>query len=88
MLRRSGFWNGSRGKKMDMTTADDLVRAAASVHPGERIPVRRHGTVPRMADEGPAPVAGRPSRMRSVLGAACWLLLLALAIGLIVRFGR
>ena len=73
---------------MDMTTADDLVRAAASVHPGERIPVRRYGDVPRMAQERPAPAAATPSRARRVLGAACWLLLLALAIGLIVRFGH
>ena len=71
-----------------MTTADDLVRARASVEACDPIPIKRFGQVPRMAEEVRAPRAAPPAPLRKVLGAACWFLMIAFAVGLVVRFGH
>jgi hypothetical protein len=80
--------NEPEDEGMAMTTADDLVRARASVEACERIPVRRFGQVPRMAEDRRAQVAHQPAKLRSALGATCWFLMLAFAVGLAVRFGH
>jgi len=71
-----------------MTTADDLARAKASVHDPQPIPVRRYGQVPPPSRRVQAQFAQRPSRLRSALATGGWLLLMALAIGMVVRFGH
>ena len=73
---------------MAMMTADDLVRARASVDGCDPIPIKRFGQVPPMAEEPRAPVAGQPALLRKALGATCWFLMMALAVGLVVRFGH
>lgn len=85
---RYGFWNESEEEGMTMTSADDLVRARASVDPCDGIPIRRFGQVPRMAEEVRAQVVDQPARLRGALGATCWLLMMAFAVGLAVRFGH
>jgi hypothetical protein len=85
---RYGFLNESEEEGMAMTTADDLVRARASVEICDHIPVRRFGQVPRMAEEVRAQVARRPARLRGVLATTGWFLMMAFAVGLAVRFGH
>ena len=71
-----------------MMTADDLVRARASVDACDPLPIKRFGQVPRMAEEVRAPRAEQPAALRKALGATCWFLTIAFAVGLVVRFGH
>jgi hypothetical protein len=60
------------------------------VDESERIPVKRYGQVPEMAQDAPtpAPAQARPSRLRIFVGTVCWLLMAAFAVGLVLRFGH
>jgi hypothetical protein len=71
-----------------MTTAEDLARAKASVQACEPIPIRRYGQVPPIAAPAGAQVPERSSRLKSALATGCWLLMMAFAVGMVVRFGH
>lgn len=71
-----------------MTTADDLARAKASVHDIECIPIKRYGQVPPIAQQARAQAAPRPSRMKTAFATGCWLAMMVLALGMVVRFGH
>jgi len=71
-----------------MTTADDLDRAKASVLDSEPIPIRRFGQVPPMATRARVEVAAPAPRLRGALATGGWLLMMALAVGMVLRFGH